>query len=102
MEINESRVRDVGGRVRRVGDDADAYLQRIFPQMSSSSQHNNGLQSMAILRQAVDRLQSHTKGLADMSRSLGDNMTTAADNHELNEIRQRGSYQSLTPSTGGF
>jgi hypothetical protein len=98
VEINEPRVRDAGGKVRRVGDDADSYLNQILPKMMTGSEQNQCLASAAALKQVMETLQVHAKGLAGMSRTLGDNVVTAADNHELNDIRKARVFRELTPS----
>lgn len=97
MEINGPRIRDAAGRVRRVGDDADLYLERVAGQMAAKLQQNRGLASTAALKQVVDHLKGHTKGLANISHIMSDNLSRAVDNHELNEIRKARVFSSLRP-----
>ncbi|CAM3319624.1 hypothetical protein [Stackebrandtia soli] len=97
MEIDEYRVRGAGGKVRRVGDDAQQYLEQAVPKLSSGLQCNNCLSSVSTLRQVVQHLETRARGLAATSQTLGDNLVQAAANHGTNDVQQGRNITAFSP-----
>ena len=98
MEIHQDAVRGVATKIRQVGDDAHAYLDRVAGDLESGSQGNEGFGAITVLKQLLERLTGDTRGLADESRSVGGKVSTAADNHDTTDTGQSGVFKNLDPS----
>lgn len=103
MDIDPTKVRQVGGKIRQVGEDAQAFLGKMSGP-AAALKGFAGLGSIAALRQANTRLTRRSSDLATASKQHGQNVITAADNHVANEEAQKKAMEQLTPalpSVGG-
>lgn len=98
MQIDRQTVQGAGARLRQVGDDASAYLEKMSTPMSARIQGNTGLVSIATLKQVCDQLQRRTRDLASDSRSTGDRVMVAADSHHVTDASRAQSFAALSPS----
>lgn len=89
MEVDESKMRRASAKIRTIGHDAQAYLDREKAALDFGSQGNEGFGTMQALKSTVDKLHQAATRLASDSTETGDNVTRAADNHRNNERVQK-------------
>ncbi|HEY1178924.1 MAG TPA: type VII secretion target [Phytomonospora sp.] len=89
MEVDESKMRRASAKIRTIGHDAQAYLDREKAALDFGSQGNDGFGTMQALKSTVDKLHQAASRLASDSTETGDNITRAADNHRENERVQK-------------
>ncbi|MEV0647378.1 hypothetical protein AB0I28_19120 [Phytomonospora sp. NPDC050363] len=99
MDIDPTRVRQIGGKIRQVGEDAQAFLGRMSGP-AAALKGFAGLGTIATLRQVNTRLTRRTSDLATASKQHGGNVITAADNHVANDAAQKSAIDQLTPALG--
>ena len=92
MEVDETQMRRVAAKVRTIGNDAQAALDKEKPALDFGSQGNEGFAAMAALKSAVDKLHHAASRLAQDSRTTGESINRAADNHRANEQAQRDNF----------
>ncbi|MEV0647883.1 hypothetical protein AB0I28_21710 [Phytomonospora sp. NPDC050363] len=89
MEVDESKMRRASTRIRTIGHDAAAYLDKEKATLDFGSQGNEGFGTVQALKACVDKLHNAATRLAQDSRETGDNISRAADNHRANENAQK-------------
>lgn len=100
MDIDPTRVRQVGGKIRQIGEDAQAFLGRMSGP-AAALKGVAGLGAIAAARQADNRLTRRGSDLATASKQHGRNVIAAADNHVANEEAQKRAIEQLTPALPG-
>lgn len=101
MEIHEQQVKGAGGRIRRIGEDARAYLDAVSAPMTACTQANAGFTAVTTLKQIGERLHRAAAGLADQSRATGDKIVIAAGNHQTADAGQARVFAALNPGRAG-
>jgi hypothetical protein len=101
MQIDHTQVLRLGGRIRSVGQDADAYVSSMSGKLEQGCQGNDGFAAVATLRETLNRLNGQTNRLAGESQRTGDDVISAAANHANNDNVHRRAFRSLTDVLGG-
>ena len=84
MEVDESTLRRASAKIRTIGHDAQAYLDREKAALDFGSQGNEGFATMQALKSTVEKLHRAASRLAADSTETGDNKRVQKQNMDAN------------------
>ncbi|HIW61896.1 MAG TPA: hypothetical protein H9881_05525 [Candidatus Stackebrandtia excrementipullorum] len=101
MQISEHEVRNLGARIRTVGQDAESYVHSMSKNLCQGCTGNDGFASVSTLRQTLERLEHLAGNLALESQRTADRVVLAAGNHAMNDGRQAQNFGAFTHQLSG-